>query len=74
LTGDLLCDGVANILAEELEPLWLAALLLRVLEAFGRYSCNGNPFVDGRGGWRRMRGSMDVVDADRLQRSGVAMV
>jgi hypothetical protein len=24
-------------LAEELEPLWLAALLLRVLEAFGRY-------------------------------------
>jgi hypothetical protein len=32
------------------------------------------PWVDGRGGRRRMRGSMDVVDAERLQRSGVAMV
>ena len=37
-------------------------------------SCNGNPLIDGRGGRRRMRGSMDVVDAERLQRSGVAMV
>jgi hypothetical protein len=35
-----------------------------------------NPYspIDGRGGRRRMRGSMDVVDAERLQRSGVAMV
>jgi hypothetical protein len=32
------------------------------------------PLVDGRGGRRRMRGSMDVVDAELLQRSGVAMV
>jgi hypothetical protein len=32
------------------------------------------PLVDGRGGRRRMRGSMDVVDAERLQRSRVAMV
>ena len=31
-----LCGGVANILAEEPEPLWLAALLLRVPKAFGR--------------------------------------
>lgn len=37
LTGELLCGGVANILSEEPEPLWLAALLLRVPEAFGRY-------------------------------------
>jgi hypothetical protein len=37
LTGALLCVSVTNILAEELEPLWLAALLLRVQEAFGRY-------------------------------------
>ena len=37
-------------------------------------SCNGDPLIDGRGGRRRMRGSMDVVDAERLQRSGVAMV
>ena len=41
LTGELLysllCGGVANIVAEELESLWLAALLLRVPEAFGRY-------------------------------------
>jgi hypothetical protein len=35
---------------------------------------NGNPLIDGRGGRRRMLGSMDVVDAERLQRSGVAMV
>jgi hypothetical protein len=28
--------GVANTLAEELEPLWLAALLLGVLEAFDK--------------------------------------
>jgi hypothetical protein len=33
LTGEL-CGGVANILEEEPEPLWLAALLLRVPEAF----------------------------------------
>ena len=32
-----LCGSVANIVAEELEPLWLAALLLRVPEAKGRY-------------------------------------
>jgi hypothetical protein len=37
-------------------------------------SCNGNPLVDGRGGRRRMRGSMDVVDAYLLQRSGVAVI
>jgi hypothetical protein len=37
-------------------------------------SWNVDPLVDGRGGRRRMRGSMDVVDAERLQRSGVAMV
>jgi hypothetical protein len=30
--------------------------------------------IDGRGGRRRMRGSMDVVDAERFQRSGVAMI
>ena len=44
-TSELLCGreltchyigGVANILAEELEPLWLAALLLGVLEAFDK--------------------------------------
>ena len=29
--------------------------------------------IDGRGGRMRMRGSMDVVDAERLQRSRVAM-
>jgi hypothetical protein len=33
----LLCVGVAYIFAEEPEPLWLAALLLGVPEAFGRY-------------------------------------
>jgi hypothetical protein len=37
-------------------------------------SCNGNPLIDGRGGRRRMRGSMDVVDAVRLQRNEVAIV
>ena len=37
LTGELLRGGVVNILAEELEPLWLATLLLRVPKAFGRY-------------------------------------
>ena len=37
LTGELLRGGVAKILAEELETLWLAAILLRVPEAFGRY-------------------------------------
>ncbi len=37
LTGELLRVGVANILAEELETLWLTSLLLRVPEAFGRY-------------------------------------
>ena len=36
-TGERLCGGVANALAEELEPLWLAALLFRVPEAFGCY-------------------------------------
>jgi len=30
--------------------------------------------IDGRGSRRRMRGSIDVVDSERLQRSGVAMV
>jgi hypothetical protein len=34
LTGELLCGGVANIVAEELEPLWLAALLLRALDSY----------------------------------------
>jgi hypothetical protein len=37
LTGELLFVCVTDILTEELEPLWLAALLLRVPEAFGRY-------------------------------------
>ena len=37
-------------------------------------SCNGNPLIDGRGGRRRMRGSMDVVDAERLQGNEVAIV
>ena len=32
-----ICGGFANILAKELEPLWIAVLLLRVPEAFGRY-------------------------------------
>ena len=38
--------------------------------------CHGNvdPLIDGRGSRRRMRGSMDVVDAERLQRSGVSMI
>ena len=37
LTGELtcLCGGVAN--GRELEPLWLAALLLKVPEVFGCY-------------------------------------
>jgi hypothetical protein len=37
-------------------------------------SCNGNPLIDGRGGRRRMRGSMDVVDAERLPENEVAIV
>jgi hypothetical protein len=37
LTGELLFVCVTDILTEEPEPLWLAALLLRVPEAFGRY-------------------------------------
>jgi hypothetical protein len=37
LTDEHLCVGVANTLAEELEPLLIAKLLLRVQEAFGRY-------------------------------------
>jgi len=37
VTGEL-CVAVSPIfLAEEPEPLWLATLLLRVPEAFGRY-------------------------------------
>ena len=36
-TGERLCGGDANALAEELEPLWLITLLLRVPEAFGCY-------------------------------------
>jgi hypothetical protein len=36
-TGERLCGGEANALAEELEPLWRTALLLRVLEALGCY-------------------------------------
>ena len=38
-TGERLCGGDANALAaaEELEPLWLTALLLRVPEAVGCY-------------------------------------
>jgi hypothetical protein len=39
-----------------------------------RATCNVDPLINGRSGRRRMRGSMDVVDAERLQRSGVAMV
>jgi hypothetical protein len=38
------------------------------------FSWNVDPLIDGRGDRRRMRGSMDVVDAELLQRSGVAMV
>ena len=38
LTGERLCGGDANALAEELEPMWLNALLLRVPEAFGYYA------------------------------------
>ena len=30
--------------------------------------------IDGRGGRRRMRGSMDVVDAERLPENEVAIV
>jgi hypothetical protein len=30
--------------------------------------------IDGRGGRRRMRGTMDVVDAERLQGNEVAIV
>jgi hypothetical protein len=37
-------------------------------------SCNGDPLVDGHGGLRRMRGSMDVVDAERLRGNEVAIV
>jgi hypothetical protein len=37
-------------------------------------SCNGDPLVDGRGGLGRMRGSMDVVDAEWLQGNEVAIV
>ena len=37
-------------------------------------SCNGTPLIYGRGGRRRMRGSMDVVDAERDQGTEVAMV
>ena len=36
-TGERLCGGDANAMADELEPLWLTALLLRVPEAFGCY-------------------------------------
>jgi hypothetical protein len=36
-TGERLCGGDAKALAEELEPLWLSALLRRVPEAFGCY-------------------------------------
>ena len=38
-TGGRLCGGDANALAEELEPLWLTALLLRVPEAFELFGC-----------------------------------
>jgi hypothetical protein len=37
-------------------------------------SWNGNPLVDGRLTVRGMRGSMDVVDAERLQGNEVAIV
>jgi hypothetical protein len=37
-------------------------------------SCNGDPLVDGHGGLGRMRGSMDVVDAEWLQGNEVAIV
>ena len=36
-TVERLCGGDADAMTEELEPLWLIALLLRVLEAFGCY-------------------------------------
>ncbi len=36
-TGERLCVGDANVMAEELEPLWLTALLLRVPKTFGCY-------------------------------------
>jgi hypothetical protein len=36
-TGERLKGGDANAMAEELEPLWLTAILLRVPEAFGCY-------------------------------------
>jgi hypothetical protein len=42
--------------------------------AVADYSCNGDPLVDGRGGLGRMRGSMDVVDAEWLQGNEVAIV
>jgi hypothetical protein len=37
VTGERLCGCDANVLAEELQPLRLTALLLRVPEAFGYY-------------------------------------
>ena len=42
----------------------------------GRESRAGNPFnrIDGRGGRRRMRGSIDMVDAERDQGAEVARV
>ena len=36
-TGEYLCGGDTYVLAEELEPLWFTALLLRVPEAFECY-------------------------------------
>ena len=38
-TGERLCGGGANAMADELEPLWLTALLLRVPEAFACFFC-----------------------------------
>ena len=32
------------------------------------------PWIDGRGGRRRMRGRLDVVERDGVQRQGAAMV
>jgi hypothetical protein len=37
-------------------------------------TCNGDPLIEGRCCQRHTRGSMDVVDAELLQRSGVTMV
>ena len=45
--ASVVSGGDANVLAEELEPLWITALLLKILEVFRCYRCYIRREVEG---------------------------